>query len=132
MKLKRSWIVIVLTAAAACAALALQNSAQHEVLFEKAKFTMETKGDLKGAIELFDQIIKKYPNVRDYAAKSLYLMGTCYEKLGEQQAQQARSAFQRIVADYSDQTKEVSLAKEKLLAFQADQIILVDIWKCQN
>jgi len=114
MKLKRSWIVIVLTAAAACAALALQNSAQHEVLFEKAKFTMETKGDLKGAIELFDQIIKKYPNVRDYAAKSLYLMGTCCEKLGEQQAQQARSAFQRIVSDYSDQTAEVMLAKQKL------------------
>ncbi|MBN2266190.1 MAG: tetratricopeptide repeat protein, partial [Candidatus Aminicenantes bacterium] len=71
-------------------ASALQNSSQHKVLFEKAKFTMETKGDLKGAIDLFEEIIKKYPNERDYAAKSLYLIGICYEKLGERQAQQAQ------------------------------------------
>ena len=119
MKLKRSWIVIMLIAAAACTALALQNSAQYEVLFEKAKFTMETKGDLKEAIGLFDEIIRKYPNVRDYAAKSLYLMGTCYEKLGEQQAQQARAAFQRIVDDYPEQTEEVRLARDKLQVQQA-------------
>jgi hypothetical protein len=29
-----------------------QNSSDHKVLFEKAKFTMETKGDLEGAIKL--------------------------------------------------------------------------------
>jgi tetratricopeptide (TPR) repeat protein len=87
----RLWIVIVLTTLAACAAPAVQNSAPYKILFEKARFTMETKGDLKGAIELFDEIVKKYPNVRDYAAKSLYLMGTCYEKLGEQQAQKRNS-----------------------------------------
>ena len=46
MKLKSTWIAIVLIAAAACTALALQNSAQYEVLFEKARFLMETKGDL--------------------------------------------------------------------------------------
>jgi Tol biopolymer transport system component len=95
-------------------ASALQNSSQHKVLFEKAKFTMETKGDLKGAIDLFEEIIKKYPNERDFAAKSLYLIGICYEKLGEQQAQQAQAAFQRIVHEYPDQTAEVNLAKEKL------------------
>ena len=33
-------------AVAVCAASAIQNSSQHKVLFEKAKFTMETKGDL--------------------------------------------------------------------------------------
>jgi Tol biopolymer transport system component len=109
-------VAIGLTAAV-CAASALQNSSQHKVLFEKAKFTMETKGDLKGAIGLFEEIIKKYPNERDYAAKSLYLMGICYEKLGERQAQQAQAAFQRIVEDYPDQTDAVNMAKEKLLVF---------------
>ena len=111
-------VAIGLTAAVVCAASALQNSSQHKVLFEKAKFTMETKGDLKGAIELFEEIIKKYPNERDYAAKSLYLMGVCYEKLGDRQAQQAQAAFQKIVEDYPDQTEAVNLAKEKLLIFQ--------------
>src|SRR4030042_6224784 len=75
-------VAIGLTAVVVSAAFALQNSSQHKVLFEKAKFTMETKGDLKGAIALFEEIIKEYPNERDYAAKSLYLIGICYEKLG--------------------------------------------------
>src|SRR4030043_493410 len=125
MRLKKSLVPIAMAlglAAAVCAASALQNSSQHKVLFEKAKFTMETKGDLKGAIELFEEIIKKYPNERDYAAKSLFLMGICYEKLGERQAQQAQAAFQRIVQDYPDQTEEANLAKEKLLVFQKAQV----------
>jgi len=113
--------VVLGLVALAYTASALQNSSQHKVLFEKAKFTMETKGDLKGAIDLFEEIIKKYPNERDYAAKSLYLIGICYEKLGERQAQQAQEAFQRIVQDYPDQTEEVSLAKEKLLILQNAQ-----------
>jgi Tol biopolymer transport system component len=124
MKLNKSWIVIVLIGAAVCAALAFQNSEPYKVLFEKARFTMETKGDLENAIELFDEIIKKYPNARDYAAKSLYLMGTCYEKLGKQQAQQARAAFQRVVSDYPEQTEEVRLANERLLASHSDRIIV--------
>jgi Tol biopolymer transport system component len=113
--------LIVGLAAAVWASSALQNSSQYKVLFEKAKFTMETKGDLKGAIGLFEEIIKNYPNERDYAAKSLYLIGICYEKLGEKQAQQARAAFQRIVQNYPDQTEEVNLAKEKLLVFEKAQ-----------
>jgi Tol biopolymer transport system component len=120
-KSTRSLIPLVLVigmAAAVCAAFALQNSSQHKVLFEKAKFTMETKGDLKGAIGLFEEIIKNYPNERDYAARSLYLMGTCYERLGERQAQQAQATFQRIVKDYPDQTDSVNMAKDKLVAFQ--------------
>jgi Tol biopolymer transport system component len=126
-KSTRSLIPLVLVigmAAIVCAALALQNSSQHKVLFEKAKFTMETKGDLKGAIALFEEIIKKYPNEREYAARSLYLMGTCYERLGERQTQQAQAAFQRIVHDYPDQTAEVNLAKEKLLFFQKPRVLI--------
>ena len=125
MKLKKLLIhmtLVVGLAAVVSLAFGLQNSSQHKVLFEKAKFTMETKGDLDGAIDLFKQIINKYPNERDYAAKSLYLIGTCYEKLGEKQAQQAQAAYQRIVKDYPDQTEAVSMAKEKLLVYQKAQV----------
>ena len=128
MKLNKTWIVIVLIGAAVCAALAFQNSAPYKVLFEKARFTMETKGDLEGAVELFDEIIKKYPNARDYAAKSLYLMGICYEKLGKQQAQKAHAAFQRVVSDYPEQTEEVRLANERLLASHSDRITVREVW----
>ena len=59
-----------------------QTSPEYKILFEKAKFTMETKGDLNGAINLFNDIIKKYPKEREYAAKSQLYIGLCYEKLG--------------------------------------------------
>ena len=42
-----------------------QTSQKHEVLFEKAKYTMETKGDLQGAIKLFNQLIKNYPKEKE-------------------------------------------------------------------
>ncbi len=92
-------------------AFGFQNSSEHKVLFEKAKFTMETKGDLKGAIKLFEQIIKKYPDEREYAAKSQLYIGLCYEKLGLREAQKA---FQKVVDNYPDQQQEVAVAKEKL------------------
>jgi Tol biopolymer transport system component len=106
-------VAIGLTAAV-CAASALQNSSQHKVLFEKAKFTMETKGDLKGAIGLFEEIIKKYPNERDYAAKSQLYIGMCYEKLGQEQASRAQKAFEKVVENYPEQAEAVKVANEKL------------------
>ena len=104
-------VAIGLTAAVVCAASALQNSSQHKVLFEKAKFTMETKGDLKGAIQLFEEIIKTYPNEREYAAKAQLQIGACYEKLGLKQAQEA---YQKVIEKYPDQSEAVKEARDKL------------------
>ncbi len=88
-----------------------QNSSDHKVLFEKAKFTMETKGDLKGAIKLFEQILAKYPNQRGYAARSQLYIGHCYEKLGLKQAQEA---YQLVVDEFPEQKEAVKVAREKL------------------
>ncbi|MBN2266191.1 MAG: PD40 domain-containing protein [Candidatus Aminicenantes bacterium] len=104
--------VAIVLAVLVGAASAPQNSSQHKVFFEKAKFTMETKGDLKGAIGLFEEIIKKYPGERDYAAKSQLYIGMCYEKLGFAQAQ---AAFQKVLDNYPEQTEAVFLAREKLM-----------------
>ncbi len=124
MKIKKILTVISFAAAILGTALALQNSSEHKVLFEKAKFTMETKGDLKGAIKLFEEIIKKYPNERDYAAKSQLYVGLCYEKLGQEQANQAQQAFQKVVENYPDQTDAVKVAKDKLFVLQRAQTIV--------
>ncbi|TET23633.1 MAG: tetratricopeptide repeat protein, partial [Candidatus Aminicenantes bacterium] len=99
MSSKKTFIFIAFTAAIFMA-FGFQNSSEHKVLFEKAKFTMETKGDLKGAIKLFSEIIKKYPDEREYAAKSQLYIGLCYEKLGLKEAQKA---FQKVVDNYPDQ-----------------------------
>jgi Tol biopolymer transport system component len=88
-----------------------QDYPEHKILFEKAKFTMETKGDLNGAIDLFNEIIKKYPREREYAAKSQLYIGLCYEKLGLEEAQKA---YRKVVENYPEQKEEVKLANEKL------------------
>ncbi|MBN1221697.1 MAG: tetratricopeptide repeat protein, partial [Candidatus Aminicenantes bacterium] len=109
-KIVLSTILISMTALI-ITAFGNQNAPEHKVLFEKARYTMETKGDLKGAIELFKEIIRKYPDDRVYAAKSQYYIGICYEKLG---LSQAKSAFQEVVEKYPEQTEAVNRAKEKL------------------
>jgi Tol biopolymer transport system component len=88
-----------------------QTSPEYKILFEKAKFTMETKGDLNGAINLFNDIIKKYPKEREYAAKSQLYIGLCYEKLG---VAEARKAFERVVREYADQSETVAQARVRL------------------
>jgi len=90
-----------------------QTSPEYKILFEKAKFTMETKGDLNGAIALFNDIIKKYPKEREYSAKSQLYIGLCYEKLGNTEA---RKAYERVVRDYADQAESTKLARERLNA----------------
>jgi len=99
--------VVVLTA------FGLQNSPEHKVLFEKAKFAMETKGDLNEAIKLFSELIQKYPGEREYAAKSQLYIGLCYEKLGNAEA---RAAYERVVRDFADQAEIVAQARVRLAA----------------
>ncbi|MFC2083604.1 tetratricopeptide repeat protein [Bacteroidota bacterium] len=93
----------------------------HKELFEKAKYTMETKGDLNEAIKLFDEIIKKYPDEREFSAKSQFYIGICYQKLGLNEAQKA---FQNVISKYPEQTNIVTLAKERLAKLQNIEINL--------
>jgi Tol biopolymer transport system component len=114
MRLRATFVPLVVTigvAAAVSVTFARQDSPQHKALFEKAKFTMETKGDLQGAIALFEEIIKKYPNEQEYAAQALLQIGLCYEKLG---VDKAREAYQRLIKDYPGQTASVATAQERL------------------
>jgi len=114
----RKILVLVAMFAFVFVAFGLQNPSDHKVLFEKAKFTMETKGDLKGAIDLFKEIIKKYPKERKHAAKSQYYIGLCFEKLGQTQSEQAQEAFQKVVENYPEQKETVYMAREKLITLR--------------
>ena len=126
MNRKKTFIPLVIIFAAALIFMAFgsQNSSEHKVLFEKAKFTMETKGDLKGAIKLFEEIIQKYPDQRGYAALSQYYIGLCFEKRGQNQSKQAQKAFQKVVDNYPEQSQIVQMAREKLIVlFRAQTFI---------
>jgi WD40 repeat protein len=89
-------------------AFSQQSSGQ---LFEKALYTEEVKGELQNAIDLYQQIVKNNPENRQVAAKSLFQMGMCYEKLG---SQEAKKAYQRIIQEFADQKEVVTEAHIRL------------------
>jgi len=120
MKHRKTFILVALFAVI-LTAYGFQTSPEYKILFEKAKFTMETKGDLTGAINLFNDIIKKYPKEREYAAKSQLYIGLCYEKLG---AKEAQKAYQKVVNSYPEQTEAVKAARDKLSALQRVQALV--------
>jgi Tol biopolymer transport system component len=97
------------------AAFGLQSTTDHKILFEKAKYTMETKGDLEGAITMFNEIIMEFPDQREFAAKSQYLIGECYERLGRSAA---INAYDLVVKNYAEQTDLVSAARLRLASLQ--------------
>jgi Tol biopolymer transport system component len=87
----------------------IQQSA--EQLYQSGIYKEDVEGKLEEAIAIYQEIIKKYPQNNPVAAKALFHMGLCYEKVGNQEAQKA---YQRLIADYPGQKEEVALAKGRL------------------
>jgi Tol biopolymer transport system component/TolA-binding protein len=85
-------------------------------LFEKALYAEEIKGDLAEAVKIYQQVLKENPGNRQESARALLHIGICYEKLG---SEQARQAYQDVIGKYSDQAKEVSMAKERINRLEA-------------
>jgi Tol biopolymer transport system component len=90
-------------------------------LFEKALYVEESQGDLQKAIGLYQDIVKRFPESREAAAKAQLHIGLCYEKLG---LKEAEKAFQKVVNDFSDQAETVKLAREKLSAMVRAKAVL--------
>jgi len=78
-----------------------------------AIYEEEVTGNIDKAVELYLDILKKYPNDRPVAAKTLYHLGLVNEKMGKQKASEY---FTRLVNSYPDQTELASMAKAKLSA----------------
>jgi len=78
-----------------------------------AIYEEEVTGNLDKAVELYLDILKKYPDDRPVAAKTLYHLGLVNEKMGKQKANEY---FTRLVNTYPDQTEVVALAKARLEA----------------
>jgi Tol biopolymer transport system component len=108
------WIPLV-AGIIASGALAVQTQSDHKLLFEKARFTMETKGDLQGAIKLFQEIVAKYPKEKEYASKAQLFIGLCYEKLGNAEAVKA---YELVLRNFADRPEEVAVARERLASLR--------------
>ena len=96
----------------------IQNTSDHKLLFEKAKFAMETKGDLQDAIKLFREIVARYPQEKEYGAKAQLYIGLCYEKLGNSEA---IKAYELVLKNFADRPEEVAVARERLAVLRGEK-----------
>jgi Tol biopolymer transport system component len=108
MGLAVAFLVSALAAGNASPRLSQQSA---EDLYQAALLKKEAEGDLSGAIKIFQNILTKFPDKRDTAAKAQLQVGICYEKLGMKQAQEA---YQKVIEKYPDQSDAVREAREKL------------------
>jgi Tol biopolymer transport system component len=82
-----------------------------EQKYQQAVELLESRGDVKGAMKLFEDVAKS-PD-RNLAARSLLYLGSCYEKLGQDGAQKA---YERIVREFGDQADVIAKARARLSA----------------
>ncbi|MDP2982850.1 MAG: tetratricopeptide repeat protein [Candidatus Latescibacter sp.] len=84
-----------------------------EQLFQSGLYKEEIAGELDNAIKIYEMIISKYPGNRSVAAKTQLHIGLCNEKLGNAKA---RTAYERVVREYADQSEIVAQARVRLAA----------------
>ena len=111
------WAFAVFAAVTVMAAFqyALEQESAEE-LYQAALFAKNVDGDLRGAIELLQKIIKEYPEDRKICAQAHLQLGMCYEKLG---MEQARNSYQQVIDGYPEQTDAVKTAQGKLSKLRA-------------
>ena len=90
---------------------AFQTTDDPKILYEKAKYVMETKGDLQEALTLFGQIIGNVNADRSLRAKAQLNIAMCKEKLG---LKEAIKAYREVIFNYPEQLDEVALAKQRI------------------
>jgi len=103
-------IALLLAAASAAGAdeeMQLQSAIHREVVL----------GDLKGALEQYRAILAEPAKSREVAARALFQIGQCEEKLG--QRREAFAAYSHVTSEYGDQAAVVSEARAALTGWDA-------------
>jgi Tol biopolymer transport system component len=88
-----------------------QGVTEAERLLQRAMQKETVDGDLKAAIEQYKKIIARRDASRAVAAKALFQMGQCQEKLGHAEA---RKSYEQLVRDYADQADLAGEARARL------------------
>ena len=83
-----------------------------DVALRAAVETETVRGDVKGAIEQYKQIVETYgKSDRPIAAQALLRMAEACQKLGDSQAQ---TIYQRVIREYPDQKQAAALARARV------------------
>jgi Tol biopolymer transport system component len=99
-------ILLLLTAAITAA---MQNGND---LYQQG-LARETAGDIKGAIQVFERIVRDSSSNRTLAAKALLQLGRWSELVGQDQAQKY---YGRVIREFADQTEAAAEAQRRLAA----------------
>ena len=83
-------------------------------LFQKGLIQEDGEGNLKAAIDIYNTIVNDISIDRTLRAKALLHVGICQEKLGNQNA---RTSYQKLISEYSDQKDIVQNKLHRLLQF---------------
>jgi len=104
---------IVFVALALVVAFVLAGAGQQnaEQLYKTGLYEEEVGGNLQKSIEIYQDILKRFPDNRGIAAMAQLHIGLCYDKLGTSEAEKA---FQKVLDNYPEQSEAVREAKEKL------------------
>lgn len=81
-------------------------------LFEQGIYSEQTKGDLDGAMQLYQKVITQARSDQTLAAQAQYHLGVCYYK--KQDYTDASAAFETLLKDYPDQKDLVAMARKYL------------------
>jgi Tol biopolymer transport system component len=84
-----------------------------EVMLEAAARKERVDGDLKAAVEQYRKIAAQFAKQPEIAARALYQLGQCQEKLGQAEA---RKSYERIVREYGGAQQYASAARARLAA----------------
>ena len=102
-------ITIVLTLALISAFCSQATAAPASELLQKGLYAEEVEGNIDSAIKTYGEVIKKTDAPRNHIAQALYRQGMCYLKIKDEQA--AKTAFEKLVNEYADQTEMVQKAQ---------------------
>jgi hypothetical protein len=102
-------ITIVLTLALISAFCSQATAAPASELLQKGLYAEEVEGNIDSAIKTYGEVIKKTDAPRNHVAQALYRQGMCYLRIKDEQA--AKTAFEKLVNEYADQTEMVQKAQ---------------------
>src|SRR5436190_22449811 len=87
-------------------------------LLEKGIYTEETKGEIKTAIQIYQQIVGDPRADRSLLAQAQLRLGLCQLKLGNKP--QAISALDRLTQDFPDKDKLLAMVEQRMPQVIAD------------
>src|SRR3954469_904466 len=109
LKASRSILAAAAIALLPCVGLAAASASE---LLEKGIYNEETKGDVDGAIAIYQQLVGESKANQALGAQAQYRLAMCLTK--KNRTIEAMAAFEKLIAEYPSEKEYVAKAREHL------------------